>query len=100
MRYLIFDITEGTDGVFTLEAMAATTDRHAHEEAKAEAEQVIAWAHQNFPDRTGPVEDGHAWDHEQLIQHEDGGWITLTLSLSASTEFVDMFKAVFCDAEQ
>jgi hypothetical protein len=99
MRYLIFDLMEGTDDVFTLEAMATTTDVQAHEAARVEAEQVVAWAHQAFPNRHGPVEEGYAWDHQLLIQHEVGEWINVTLTISASPEFVEAFQANIVDPE-
>ena len=99
MRYLLFDLSEGDDGISTLEAMTTTTTLEKHQQALNEADEVIAWAHEHFPGRHGPVEDGHAWDHELLIQHETGDWITVTLTLSASPEFVDAFLPVFGDHE-
>ena len=65
----------------------------------AEAREVLDWAHAHFPGRHGAVEDGHAWDHELLVQHEDGGWITVTLTFSASPEFAEAFQAVFVSPE-
>jgi hypothetical protein len=99
MRYLLFDLSEGDDGISTLEAMATTSTLEKHNEALAEAEQVVAWAHQHFPGRHGPVEEGHAWDHELLVQHETGEWITVTLTLGASAEFVAAFLAAFSEAD-
>jgi hypothetical protein len=46
------------------------------------------------------VEDGNAWDHELLVQHEAGGWITVTLTFSASPEFVDPFLTAFGHANE
>jgi hypothetical protein len=46
------------------------------------------------------VEDGNAWDHELLVQHEAGGWITVTLTFSASAEFVDTFLTAFGHANE
>ena len=94
MRYLTFDLTDSSDGILTLEAMASTREAE-HAAVMAEVEQVLAWARAGFGGRQGPVEDGHAWDHELLVQHEAGGWITATLTFSASPEFVDAFLPVF-----
>jgi hypothetical protein len=98
MRYLIFDYSDGDDGIATLEAMASTRAQE-HGRVLAEAQQVLDWAHSRFPDRHGPVEDGQAWDHELLVQQEEGGWLTVTLTLSASAEFLEAFLAVYGEAE-
>ena len=94
LHWLDFDHTDGSDGILTLEAMASTRETE-HAAVMAEVEQVLAWARAAFRGRQGPVEEGHAWDCELLVQHEAGGWITVTLSLSASQEFVDAFALVF-----
>jgi len=98
MRYLIFDFSDGDDGIASFEAMASTR-ADEHPVVLAEAQQVLDWAHRHFPNRHGPVEDGHAWDHELLVQQEEGGWLTVTLTLSASAEFADAFFAVYGDVE-
>ncbi|KQV52790.1 hypothetical protein ASC95_08230 [Pelomonas sp. Root1217] len=98
MRYLIFDYSDGDDGIATLEAMASTRAEE-HPRVLAEAQRVLDWAHSQFPGRHGPVEDGQAWDHELLVQHEEGGWLTVTLTLSASAEFLEAFLAVYGEAE-
>lgn len=98
MRYLIFDFSDGDDGIATLEAMASTRENE-HAAVLAEAQQVLDWAHAHFPGRHGPVEDGNAWDHELLVQQEEGGWLTVTLTLSASPEFLAAFLAVYGEVE-
>jgi hypothetical protein len=45
------------------------------------------------------VEDGNAWDHELLVQHEAGGWITVTLTFSASPEFAEALQAAFVEVD-
>lgn len=96
MRYLSFDVTDGTDDILTLEAMASTREA-AHAAVLAEVEQVLTWARAAFSGRQGPVEDGYAWDHELLVQHEAGGWVTVTLSFSASAEFAQALQARFSE---
>lgn len=91
---LSFDHTDGSDGIVTLEAMASTRESE-HAAVMAEVQLVLDWARAEFGGRQGPVEDGHAWDSELLIQHEPGGWITVTLTLSASQEFLEAFVLSF-----
>lgn len=94
MRYLIFDLSDGDDGVQTLEAMASTRgDEHAA--VLAEVDRVLGWAAQAFADGPGPVEDGAAWDSELLVQQEAGGWQTVTLTLSGTAAFVEAFGQRF-----
>jgi hypothetical protein len=95
MRHLTFDLSDSTDGAITLEAMASTRESAGHAAVMAEVDVVLAWANTEFGERKGPVEDGHVWDHELLIQHEADGWITVTLTFSATPEFADAFLAVF-----
>lgn len=94
LRRLDFDHTDSSDGILTLEAMASTRENE-HAAVMAEVEQVIAWARAEFGGRQGPVEDGHAWDYELLVQHEADGWMTVTLTISALQEFVEAFRRVF-----
>lgn len=94
MRHLIFDLTDSADDILTLEAMASTREA-AHGAVMAEVQQLLDWANTEFGGRQGPVEEGFAWDHELLVQHEAGGWVTVTLSFSASAEFAEAFQAAF-----
>lgn len=94
MQYLIFELSEGDDGVASLEAMASTRiDSHAA--VMAEVQQVLDWAWREFPHSHGPIEEGMAWDHELLLQEEAGGWRTVTLTLSAAPHFAEAFLAEF-----
>lgn len=94
MDYLSFDLVEGTDGVSTLEAMASTR-ADAHAAVMAEVRRVLDWAWQQFPDRHGAIEDGMAWDHELVEREEDGGWHTVTLTLTGDADFVHAFGEAF-----
>lgn len=98
MRHLTLALTDSSDDILTLEAMASTREAE-HAAVMAEVSEVLAWAQTNFGGRQGPVEDGNAWDHELLIQHEEGGWITVTLTFSASPEFAEAFQAAFVSPE-
>ena len=95
MEYLCFELSEGDDGVATLEAMASTPAGAAHEAALAEARQVLDWAHRHFPDGPGPVEDGHDWDAVLDLGVEDGGWQVLALTLSVRPHVVEAFVQAF-----
>lgn len=98
MRLLTFDTTDSSDEILTLEAMASTREA-GHAAVMKEVEEVIAWAQDAFGGRQGPLEDGYAWDHELLVQREAGGWVTVTLTFSASAEFAEAFRAVFVSTE-
>ncbi|MFG6468289.1 hypothetical protein [Roseateles sp. BYS87W] len=94
LHHLSFDLTDGADEVLTLDAMASTREA-AHPAVMAEVAEVLAWARHTFAGREGPVEDGHAWHHELLVQHEAGGWVTVTLTFSANAEFAEALQAAF-----
>jgi hypothetical protein len=96
MRFLTFDISDSTDGVTTLEAMASTSAEQ-HGAVLAEAQQVLDWAWRRFPDSHGPVEDGMDWDHDLQVHVEDDRWHTVTLTLTASPLFAEAFAADFGD---
>lgn len=97
MHYLSFEPSEGADGVTTLEAMASTaTEQHAA--VMAEAQQVLDWAWRRFPHTHGPADDGMDWDHDLQVQVEEGGWHTVTLTLTASERFFEAFVQAFGDA--
>ena len=94
MNYLDFDLSEGSDGVATLEAMAATSAEE-HAAVMAEVQQVLAWAWTHFPHAHGPADDGMDWDHELQLGVEGGRWHAVTLTLTGSPRFVEAFLAVF-----
>jgi hypothetical protein len=94
MQYLTFDLSEGADGVTTLEALAATSaDRHAA--VMAEVQQVMDWAWRRFPHTHGPADEGQDWDHDLQVSDEGGGWTAVTLTLTGSEAFVAEFRAAF-----
>ena len=94
MQYLSFDLSEGDDGITTMEAMASTSEGQ-HAAVMAEVHQVLDWAWGRFPHSHGRVDDGMDWDHDLQVQVEDGGWHTVAITLTGSLRFVDGFIAVF-----
>jgi len=94
MNYLRFDVSEGAEGVTTLEAMASTSAEQ-HAAVLAEAGRVLDWAWARFPHTHGPADDGLDWDHDLQVSLEDGRWHTVTLTLTASSAFAEQFLAEF-----
>lgn len=94
MQYLSFDLSDGTDGVVTLEAMAATAPAH-HDAVMAEVGSVLSWAWREFPQTHGPVEEGMDWDDDLQLAIEPGGWHAVTLTLTASPRFAAAFTLAF-----
>ncbi len=85
LRYLQFELSEGDEGVCTLEAMASVRPA-ASAAVRAEVDQVLRWIEAQFPGAVGPVEEGFAWHHALLVQHEAGDWVTITLTVVATPE--------------
>ncbi len=98
LRYLSFELSEGDEGVTTLDAMAASRSPADHAAARAEADLVLAWCRREFPHSHGPVEDGMDWDHELQALTESDGWHSVTLTLTGSSRFVAAFEAAFAEA--
>ncbi|MBB1162224.1 hypothetical protein [Aquariibacter albus] len=99
LRWLVFSLSEGSDGVLGLEAEAASRDPAEAAAIATEAAGVLAWAAEAFPEGPGPVEDGADWDQALSQREEPGGWQHLALSLSASPRFLDAFVARFGDPQ-
>jgi hypothetical protein len=94
VHYLTFDLSEGAEGVTTLEAMASTSAEH-HAAVMAEVQHVLGWAWQHFPHTHGPADDDMDWDHDLQVGVEEGRWHAVTLTLTGSPRFVDEFLAAF-----
>jgi len=41
------------------------------------------------------MDDGMDWDHDLQVSIEDGGWHTVTLTLTGTARFVQEFIATF-----
>lgn len=98
MRYLNFDVSLAGDGVTVLEAMAAfstATAAKTHAAVMAEVQQVLDWAALHFPHSHGPLDDGNDWHHDFQLHEEEGGWRSVTLTLSGSDRFVAEFLQAF-----
>lgn len=94
LRLLVFELSQVAEGVSTLEAMASTPPAQ-HAAALAEAQQVLDWAWRHYPHNHGPADEGHDWDHDLQLSVEDGGWQVVTLTLTGSDRFVEVFSARF-----
>jgi len=94
MDYLSFDLSEDTEGVTTLEALASTS-KEQHAAVMAEVQQVLDWAWRSFPHTHGPVDEGMDWDHDLQLSVEPGGWHAVTLTLTGSPRFVEEFFDAF-----
>ncbi len=90
LHHLSFDLSEGEDGVTTLEAMAST-QAALHPLVMAEVQAVLHWAWRHFPHTHGPADDGMDWDHDLQVHTEVGGWHTVVLTLTASSAFAEAF---------
>jgi hypothetical protein len=97
MEYLSFELSEGDDGVMTLEAMASTRAAQ-HGQVMSEVAQVLHWAQSAFPHTRGPADDGMDWDHDLQVQEEQGGWHTVSLTFSGSRRFAEAFLEAFGEA--
>ena len=87
MEFLTFDVAEVDDGVSSLEAMASSATAQ-HAAVMAEVQQVLDWAWGRFPSSHSPIDDGMEWDHDLQVSVEDGGWHTVTLTLTGTGRFV------------
>lgn len=94
MDFLTFEHTEVDDGVSSLEAMASTAVEQ-HTAVMAEVQKVLDWAWRRYPASHGPIEDGMDWDHDLQVTIEEGGWHTVTLTLTGTARIVEEFLATF-----
>lgn len=94
LRFLSFDLSDGDDGVTTLDALASTR-ADQHDAVLAEVQQVLEWAEQHCPGQHAPLEDGGTWLHELQVQDEPGGWRSVALTFSATPGFAQALLAEF-----
>jgi hypothetical protein len=81
LHYLIFDASDDGEGVGTWDAMASVraTELPA---VMAEVRTVLDAAERDSSGPRGPLDEGGAWDADQQVQADDGGWITVTLTVT------------------
>jgi hypothetical protein len=82
MQYLTVELSDSSDNMATVEVLACTAAEH-HGAALAEAQTLLQWMGRECPGSPGPVDDGHAWDHDLQITQDAGQWHTLALTLTA-----------------
>lgn len=63
LNYLDFDYSEDADGIGTLDAMASALPAQLPA-LQAEVVQVLAWAHQHWPEACAPLEEGGEWQYD------------------------------------
>ncbi len=82
LNYLDFDYSEDADGTGTLDAMASASPGQLAA-LHAEIIQVLAWAHQNWPDACAPLEEGGEWQYDLQGVQEVSTPLVLELDLAA-----------------
>lgn len=63
LNYLDFDYSEDEDGTGTFDAMASVLPGKLAA-LQAEIAAVLAWAHAQWPDACGPLEEGGVWQYD------------------------------------
>jgi len=80
--FLAFDATDNGDDTGTWEAMAsAPAGDLMLQRIGQEMQAVVHWVAEQAPGPRGPQEDGGEWDAD-ITATQDGGWTTLTLTLT------------------
>lgn len=95
LEYLIFDPSDDGEGTGTWDAMASVQAARLPEVMK-EVQVVLAWAEAHSPGPRAPLDEGGAWDADQLVQ-TDGDWTTLTLTLTGPWAWGEALVAHFAD---
>ena len=70
LRFLEFDLSEDTDGLRTWDALASPSATHTAA-LLAEVQALLDTLHRHLGP-PGPLEDGHGWDMDLLVQDEAG----------------------------
>ena len=95
LQYLLFDPSDDGEGTGTWDAMASVGAAQLPEVMK-EVQAVLTWAETHSPGPRGPLDEGGAWDADQLVQTE-GDWTTVTLTLTGPWEWGEALVAHFAD---
>jgi hypothetical protein len=63
LNYLDFDYSEDADGIGTFDAMASVLPAQLPA-LQGEIAEVLSWAHMQWPDACGPLEEGGLWQYD------------------------------------
>ncbi len=69
LQYLIFDRSEGTDGLITFDTMASVQAAH-WPAVLSEVSQVLVWAHAEFGTSQSQMDEPDGWDVDLQAQQE------------------------------
>lgn len=117
LHFLEFDYSEDDEGTSTWDAMACVTAERLPELLR-EIAALLEWAHVEFGERRGPLEDGGLWDYDLQCERGDqplqslaydagmrllrpqpqalaGERVTLSLSISGAPAFAVPFAERF-----
>ncbi len=120
LQYLIFERSEGTDGLSTFDTMASVQAAHWPAVLR-EASQVLSWAHTEFGASQCQMDEPDGWDVDLQAQLDDAvpmalrfdlrsgriheqasvpgtGRHTLSLTLSGGPAFAEAFIEAFGSA--
>lgn len=93
LQYLGFAVSDDGAGMGSWDLMASV--RPAQLPAVlAEVQAVSDWATRHAPGPRGPEEEGGLWDAHQQ-QHEEDGWVTVTLTLTGPWDWGERLRARF-----
>lgn len=81
LQYLSFSSSEDDTGQGSWEAMASVRPADAAA-ARAELDQLLAWAERHAPGPRGALDEHGAWDAHLHEQQDGPDWVTLTLTLA------------------
>ncbi|KRC12010.1 hypothetical protein ASE11_00590 [Hydrogenophaga sp. Root209] len=93
LNYLIFDTSDDGEGTGTWDAMASVRASQLPE-VMEEVQSVLAWVERHSPGPRGPLDEGGAWDADQLVQTE-GDWTTVTLTITGPWAWGEALVAHF-----
>lgn len=99
LQYLTFDTSDDGEGTGTWDAMASVRADQLPA-VQAEVREVLDWAERHAPGPRGALDEGGAWDADELVQaEEDGGWTTVTLTLTGPWAWGEALLAHFAPAD-
>ncbi|MBB5204260.1 hypothetical protein HNQ51_001574 [Inhella inkyongensis] len=79
LQFVNARLDETDEGLGCIEALASIRAPQAPQ-ARAELDELLAWAEAHAPGPRGPREEGGHWD-AQLDLHSQGEWLELSLTV-------------------